>query len=100
MTLLTILLFVGCLAGLAYYFRPEIDAFFERDPAAANTIEVLLSYSGLHALMCHRLAHWLHQWKIPILPRLISQWTRFFTGIEIHPGAVIGKGCFIDHGMG
>lgn len=100
MMLLLILLFIGSLAVLAYCFKPEIDACFERDPAAANTIEVLLTYSGLHALMWHRLAHWLYQWKIPILPRLISQWARFFTAVEIHPGAVIGKGCFIDHGMG
>lgn len=100
MILFLFLLLAGFLVLLAGYFRPEIDACFERDPAAANTVEVLISYSGLHALMWHHLNYQLHLWRIPILPRFISQWVRFFTGIEIHPGAVIGRGCFIDHGMG
>ena len=78
----------------------EIEAIRERDPAARGTFEILLSYSGLHAVVFHRLAHWLLKKGIPVLPRLISQFSRFLTGIEIHPGAQIGKGLFIDHGMG
>jgi serine O-acetyltransferase len=78
----------------------EIRAIKERDPAARGTFEILLSYSGLHALMFHRLAHWLWRKRIPVIPRLISQISRFITGIEIHPGAEIGRGLFIDHGMG
>lgn len=81
-------------------FREEIQAAFERDPAATNFIEVLLTYSGLHALILHRFTHRLHLWKIPFFPRFLSQVGRSFTGIEIHPGATIGKRCFIDHGMG
>lgn len=73
---------------------------FERDPAARNGIEVLFCYPGLHALMLHRIAHWLYTLGIPFIPRLISHLARFLTGIEIHPGANIGQGVFIDHGMG
>ena len=80
--------------------RREIEAVFERDPAARNIVEVILTYSGLHAIFFYRLAHFLWELKIPMLPRLISQLARFFTGIEIHPGAKIGRGLFIDHGMG
>ncbi len=78
----------------------DIKAVFERDPAAKNIFEVL-TYAGLHAILGHRIAHFLHtKLSIPFLPRLISQIARLFTGIEIHPGAKIGKGLFIDHGMG
>jgi serine O-acetyltransferase len=80
--------------------RDDIRAIFERDPAATNLIEVLLCYPGLHALIMHRIAHALYKRGIPVLPRLISHINRFLTGIEIHPGAKIGKGVFIDHGMG
>ncbi|NES73146.1 MAG: serine O-acetyltransferase, partial [Okeania sp. SIO2D1] len=73
---------------------------FDRDPAARNWLEVLTCYPGLQALIFHRLAHGLYSLKIPFLPRLISHIGRFLTGIEIHPGAVIGQGVFIDHGMG
>ncbi|MGB3509703.1 MAG: serine O-acetyltransferase [Microcoleaceae cyanobacterium] len=73
---------------------------FERDPAARNWLEVLICYPGLQALMFHRLAHGLYCLGVPFLPRLISHIGRFLTGIEIHPGAVIGQGVFIDHGMG
>lgn len=73
---------------------------FERDPAARNWLEVLLCYPGLQALFLHRFAHWLYKIGIPFIPRFISHIARFFTGIEIHPGAQIGKGVFIDHGMG
>ena len=72
----------------------------ERDPAAISTMEILLTYSGVHAVINHRIAHWLHRHRIPFIPRWMSQCSRFFTGIEIHPGVKIGKGFFIDHGMG
>jgi serine O-acetyltransferase len=80
--------------------REDIDAVKQRDPAAMSTLEVLTSYSGLHALWLHRLAHKLHESGVPLLPRWISQFNRLFTQIEIHPGASIGKGLFIDHGSG
>ncbi len=79
--------------------RDEIKAIQERDPAARNIFEVIL-YPSLHAILLHRLAHALYRAKVPFFPRLISQISRFLTGIEIHPGAKIGKGFFIDHGMG
>ncbi|NET35580.1 MAG: serine O-acetyltransferase [Cyanothece sp. SIO1E1] len=78
----------------------DLGIIFERDPAARNWLEVLCCYPGLHALVCHRLAHRLHQGNVPFFPRLISHITRFLTGIEIHPGAQLGKGVVIDHGMG
>lgn len=85
---------------IALLFRTEIRAAFERDPAATNYLEVLLTYSGLHTVISHRIAHFLWKVRIPILPRLISQIARGLTGVEVHPGATIGKGFFIDHGMG
>ena len=78
----------------------DFRIIFERDPAARNWLEVLVCYPGLQALSCHRIAHWLYKVGIPFFPRFISHLARFFTGIEIHPGALIGKGVFIDHGMG
>lgn len=78
----------------------DFRIIFERDPAARNWLEVLFCYPGLQALLFHRLAHWLHYIGVPFLPRLISHTARFLTGIEIHPGATIGQGVFIDHGMG
>lgn len=80
--------------------RKDIKAVFEHDPAAVNTLEILLAYPGFHARQCHRIAHTLFRWHIPFLPRFISHISRFLTGIEIHPGAKIGEGFFIDHGMG
>ena len=80
--------------------RDDIRVIFERDPAATNIVEVFLAYPGFHAILLHRLAHWLHAPARPVLPRVISHFARFITGIEIHPGAKIGKGFFIDHGMG
>lgn len=80
--------------------REDFSIIFERDPAARGWLEVVLCYPGLHAIYLYRLAHWLHQMGLPVLPRLISQTARWLTGIEIHPGAQIGKGIFIDHGMG
>lgn len=70
------------------------------DPAATSKLEVALTYAGFHALLFYRLAHWLVKRRIPFLPRALSQLARFLTGIEIHPGAAIGSGLFIDHGMG
>ena len=80
--------------------REDIDVVFEQDPAARSTFEVVLTYSGLHAIWSHRIAHALFKRKFFFLARLISQISRFFTGIEIHPGAQIGRRFFIDHGMG
>jgi serine O-acetyltransferase len=71
-----------------------------KDPAARNALEILLCYPGLHALWAHRFAHRLWQWRVPVLPRLLSHIARFLTGVEIHPGAQIGRRVFIDHGMG
>ena len=85
---------------ISVVFKAEIKAVFERDPAAKNAFEVILLYSGLHAIIYYRISHAVYKAGIPILPRLISQYARFMTGIEIHPGATIGKGLFIDHGMG
>ena len=78
----------------------DIKAFRERDPAARNTFEVLMLYPGMHAIINHRAAHWLYRKKFHFLARLLSQTSRFFTGIEIHPGAKIGRGLVIDHGSG
>ncbi len=78
----------------------DFRIIFDRDPAARNWVEVLFCYPGLQALSLHRFAHLLHTLRIPFVPRFISYLSRFFTGIEIHPGATIGKGVFIDHGMG
>lgn len=78
----------------------DIRAVLQRDPAARNAVEVVLLYSGFHAILLHRLAHRLYRWHLKFLARLISQITRFLTGIEIHPGAKIGGGFFIDHGSG
>lgn len=80
--------------------RQDIQVIFERDPAAKSIWEVILCYPGFHALMFHRLAHRLYKRKMVLLPRMISQFSRFLTGIEIHPGAQIGQGFFIDHGTG
>jgi serine O-acetyltransferase len=78
----------------------DFRIIFDRDPAARNWLEVLFCYPGLQAIVFHRISHWLHHVGIPFFPRFISHLARFFTGIEIHPGAKIGKGVFIDHGMG
>jgi serine O-acetyltransferase len=80
--------------------KRDIDAIRERDPAARSSLEVVFAYPGFHARELHRLAHTLHRANVPVLPRVISHFSRFFTGIEIHPGATIGEGLFIDHGMG
>lgn len=80
--------------------KEDIDNIFENDPAARSVLEVVLTYSGLHATWSHRIAHWFFTHKFYFIARCISQISRFFTGIEIHPGAKIGRRFFIDHGMG
>ncbi|WP_414618725.1 serine O-acetyltransferase [Calothrix sp. CCY 0018] len=81
-------------------FIADFRIIFERDPAARNWLEVLFCYPGLQALLLHRIARWMRHVGIPFLPRFTSHLARFLTGVEIHPGATIGKGVFIDHGMG
>ena len=81
-------------------FIADFRIIFERDPAARNWLEVLFCYPGLQALLLHRIARWMRNVGIPFLPRFTSHLARFLTGVEIHPGATIGKGVFIDHGMG
>lgn len=78
----------------------DLQAIFDRDPAATSRVEVVLTYAGFHALLAYRLAHRLKMCGVPFLPRAISQLARWITGIEIHPSAKIGRGFFIDHGMG
>ena len=78
----------------------DLQAVFERDPAATSRLEVFFTYSGFHALLAYRISHWLLKQHVPFFPRLISQLARWLTGVEIHPGATIGVGFFIDHGMG
>ncbi|HZP45027.1 MAG TPA: serine O-acetyltransferase [Candidatus Binataceae bacterium] len=80
--------------------REDIQAVFQHDPAARTTLEVVLAYPGLHAIWFHRVAHWLWVHDLKLLGRLVSELSRFVTGIEIHPGARIGRRLFIDHGMG
>ncbi len=89
--------------GLTMFFRQlrdDIKAVLERDPAARNSLEVLLLYSGVNAVFWHRISHFLFNHNMKFIARWISQSVKFFTGIEIHPGATIGKRFFIDHGMG
>src|SRR5574341_830642 len=80
--------------------RQDLQAVFDRDPAATSRVEVILTYAGFHALLAYRVSHWLKTHKVPFIPRAISQLARWLTGIEIHPAAQIGTGFFIDHGMG
>ena len=80
--------------------KKDLDFALRSDPAARNKLEILLTYSGVHALMFYRFAHFLQRLKLKLIARIISQLGRFFTGIEIHPSATISAGIFIDHGMG
>ena len=80
--------------------KRDFQAALSMDPAATSKVEVVLTYSGFHALLFYRFAHWMSKKRIPFIPRALSQFARFITGIEIHPGATIGSGLFIDHGMG
>src|SRR5450631_1037192 len=82
------------------HLREDIASIFDRDPAARNAWEVITCYPGVHALVIHRLAHWLWTARLRWLGRMLSQIGRFLTGIEIHPGATIGRRFFIDHGSG
>ena len=86
--------------GIFKRMKEDMDVVFEEDPAARTYFEVFLTYSGLHAIWNHRIAHLFYKWKLYFIARAISQFSRFLTGIEIHPGAVIGRRFFIDHGMG
>jgi len=81
-------------------FNHDLNRVLENDPAARSKVEVFLLYPCIHALIAYRIAHFLYSHKLFLIARIISQLSRFFTGIEIHPGATIGKGLFIDHGMG
>ncbi|MCA1012886.1 serine O-acetyltransferase [Halobacillus halophilus] len=86
--------------GIFKMFKEDVDVVFDQDPAARSYVEVILTYSGLHSIWAHRVAHAFYKKKFFFLARVISQLSRFFTGIEIHPGAKIGRRFFIDHGMG
>ncbi|MBE3138750.1 MAG: serine O-acetyltransferase [Actinobacteria bacterium] len=86
--------------GLIADLKELVIAAKERDPAAVSTAEIILTYAGIQAVLNHRVTHWLYKHKVPFFPRAISQISRFYTGIEIHPGAEIGRKLFIDHGMG
>ncbi|MDE2008472.1 MAG: serine O-acetyltransferase [Candidatus Omnitrophica bacterium] len=97
---MALLIIVAVFLLIYFIFADEIHTVKERDPAATSVLEVLLLYPSLHALVFHRLAHQLWVWKVPFIPRWLSQLARFLTGIEIHPGASIGKRFFIDHGTG
>ena len=100
----TLLIIIALLASgvviISIAYREEIKAALERDPAARSGLEIVFLYAGFHAVVLYRIAHRLLLLHIPLLPRIISQFARFLTGIEIHPGAHIGNGLFIDHGMG
>jgi serine O-acetyltransferase len=80
--------------------KEDIEVVFDQDPSARSALEVILTYAGLHAIWAHRLAHAFYKRKFYFIARVISQISRFFTGVEIHPGAKIGRRFFIDHGMG
>src|SRR5699024_3850376 len=86
--------------GIVKRMKEDMDVILKEDPAARTYFEVFFTYSGLHAIWNHRIAHQLYKWKLYFIARAISQFSRFLTGIEIHPGAVIGRRFFIDHGMG
>ena len=85
---------------MAIHLIETLDAYKARDPAARSRLEVLLLYSGVHAIIYHRIAHWFYKHHMKFIARFVSQWSRFWTGIEIHPAAQIGRRLVIDHGMG
>ena len=82
------------------HIKQDLQAVFDRDPAATSKLEVILTYAGFHALLAYRISHRLKSMGVPFFPRAISQLARWLTGVEIHPSAKIGTGFFIDHGMG
>lgn len=98
--MIIVLAIAGFVLLVTIFFKQEIESSKEKDPAAKSFIEIVLLYPGLHAIIAYRIAHGLFKKKIPIIPDIISKVARFFTGIEIHPAAQIGRGCFVDHGMG
>ena len=99
--ILTAALYILAIAFLfSILFSDEVKAAKDRDPAANSPVQLVLLYAGFHAIVLYRIAHYLWDMKVPFFPRGISQLGRFLTGIEIHPGAAIGKGLFIDHGTG
>ena len=85
--------------GFFERMREDIQTVFHNDPAARTTLEVILAYPGVHAIWLHRFAHWLWNHRLKLIARMVSEVSRFITGIEIHPGATIGRRLFIDHGM-
>ena len=91
---------LGRMLGLWARLREDVETVFAKDPAARSVLEVLTCYPGLHAVWLHRIAHWLWIHNFKLLGRLVSHVNRFLTGVEIHPGATIGRRLFIDHGMG
>ena len=97
---LLLIIYAAYLAVMFLFFYQEIKSTKEKDPAAKSFLEIMLLYPSLQAIIWHRISRALWLARVPILPRAISQFVRFFTGIEIHPGAQIGRGLFIDHGMG
>ena len=88
------------LRNVIYTIKEDIQVIFDKDPAARSILEIILCYSGFHAVLMYRVAHKFHAWNFKLLARIISTFSRFLTGIEIHPAAVIGRRFFIDHGMG
>lgn len=100
MLFFVIIIVLSWIVLLLIVFKKEVEAVFEKDPAAKNHFEVILLYSGLHAIVLYRVAHLLLKFRVPFVPRFLSQLGRFLTGIEIHPAARIAEGFFIDHGMG
>ena len=90
----------GWVMGIWRTVKSDIEAVFENDPAARSWFEVVFTYAGLHAIWAHRVAQFFYRRRLYTIARIISQVSRFFTGIEIHPGAKLGRKLFIDHGMG
>lgn len=99
-SLIILIGFVLIIVIIALIFKDEIRSVKERDPAATNIFEIILTYSGLHAIIFYRITNFSWKLKIPFFPRWLSQFGKWLTGIEIHPGAKIGRNLFIDHGMG
>jgi serine O-acetyltransferase len=98
--LILLVLLILKIVAIFIFFSEEIKTAKEKDPAARSPLEIILLYQGLHTLIHHRIAHFFYKSGFFLLARLISQFSRVMTGIEIHPGATIGRGFFIDHGMG
>ena len=98
--MVSLLVVIIIFTAIYLLFAEDIASVKERDPAAKSPLEIFLLYPGLHALIAYRISHKIWQWRIPLIPRWMSQLARFFTGVEIHPGAQIGRKFFIDHGMG